>query len=104
MLAGSYQLDEEKLMMNRSSVLVDTEGNVITNLYMENREFVSITEIPEYVQQGFVAMEDSRFYEHQGIDFRAIGRALYRDLLAGAKVEGGSTITQQLAKKFVFIK
>ncbi|RQW21460.1 PBP1A family penicillin-binding protein [Bacillus sp. C1-1] len=98
MLAGSYQLDEEKLMMNRSSVLVDTEGNVITNLYMENREFVSITEIPEYVQQGFVAMEDSRFYEHQGIDFRAIGRALYRDILAGAKVEGGSTITQQLAK------
>ncbi|MFB4211987.1 transglycosylase domain-containing protein [Shouchella sp. JSM 1781072] len=98
MLAGSFQLDEEKLMMNRSSVLVDTNGDVITNLYMENREFVTIDQIPEHVQHGFVAMEDSRFYEHQGIDFRAIGRALYRDILAGAKVEGGSTITQQLAK------
>ncbi|GAF12275.1 multimodular transpeptidase-transglycosylase [Bacillus sp. JCM 19045] len=97
-LAGTYQIDEEKLVMNNSSVLVDAEGTVITNLYMENREVISIDEIPKHVQEAFVAMEDSRFYEHQGIDFRAIGRALYRDILAGAKVEGGSTITQQLAK------
>lgn len=87
-LAGTYQIDEEKLVMNNSSVLVDAEGTVITNLYMENREVISIDEIPEHVQEAFVAMEDSRFYEHQGIDFRAIGRALYRDILAGAKVEG----------------
>ncbi|MFB4258529.1 transglycosylase domain-containing protein [Shouchella clausii] len=97
-LAGTYQIDEEKLMMNNSSVIVDTEGNVITNLYMENREVIPIEQVPELVQQAFVAMEDSRFYEHQGIDFKAIGRALYRDILAGAKVEGGSTLTQQLAK------
>lgn len=97
-LAGTYQIDEEKLVMNNSSVLVDAEGNVITNLYMENREIIMIDDIPEHVQEAFVAMEDSRFYEHQGIDFRSIGRALYRDILAGAKVEGGSTITQQLAK------
>ncbi|WP_059102799.1 transglycosylase domain-containing protein [Shouchella shacheensis] len=97
-LAGHYQIDEEKLVMNNSSVLVDQEGEVITDLYMENRQVIPISEVPEHVQNAFVAIEDSRFYEHQGIDFRAIGRALYRDILAGAKVEGGSTITQQLAK------
>ena len=57
-----------------------------------------IEQIPKYVQQAFVAVEDSRFYEHQGIDYPSIFRALYKDTLAGGKVEGGSTITQQLAK------
>ncbi|UGB31638.1 transglycosylase domain-containing protein [Metabacillus sp. B2-18] len=95
---GNYVIDEEKLVMNTASKLVDVEGNEITKLYIENRELVNISEVPEYVQKAFISVEDQRFYEHHGIDARAITRALYKDILAGGKVEGGSTITQQLAK------
>jgi len=95
---GNYVIDEEKLVMNTASKLVDEEGNEITKLYVENRELVDISDIPEYVQQAFISVEDQRFYDHHGIDIKAISRALYKDILAGGKVEGGSTITQQLAK------
>lgn len=95
---GNYVIDEKKLVLNASSELVDLEGNTITKIYVENREYVEIDEIPKTVRNAFIAVEDKRFYEHTGIDLRAIGRALYKDILAGGKVEGGSTITQQLAK------
>ncbi|MGM7719352.1 transglycosylase domain-containing protein [Metabacillus sp. Hm71] len=95
---GNYVIDDEKLVMNTASKLVDIEGKEITKLYIENRELVDISEVPDHVQQAFISVEDQRFYEHYGIDMRAIGRALYKDILAGSKVEGGSTITQQLAK------
>ncbi|MBN8209263.1 PBP1A family penicillin-binding protein [Bacillus sp. NTK071] len=98
LLAGNYVIDEKKLVMNSATKLVDTEGELITKLYFENRDPVSIDNVPDHVQEAFVATEDSRFYDHHGLDIKAIGRALYRDILAGKKVEGGSTITQQLAK------
>ncbi|MYL65763.1 PBP1A family penicillin-binding protein [Bacillus hwajinpoensis] len=98
LLAGNYVIDEKKLVMNSATELVDEDGDLITKLYFENREPISIDDIPDHVQEAFVATEDSRFYEHHGLDVKAIGRALYRDILAGGKVEGGSTITQQLAK------
>ncbi|WP_165999689.1 PBP1A family penicillin-binding protein [Bacillus sp. Cs-700] len=98
LLAGNYVIDEKKLVMNSATELVDENGDLITKLYFENREPISIDTIPDHVQEAFVATEDSRFYEHHGLDVKAIGRALYRDILAGGKVEGGSTITQQLAK------
>ncbi|WP_373323169.1 transglycosylase domain-containing protein [Alkalihalobacterium chitinilyticum] len=97
-LAGNYVVDDKKLVMHSSSSLVDEDGNLLTKLFIENRQLVSIQQVPQHVQDAFVAIEDARFYDHQGIDFRAITRALYRDIRAGAKVEGGSTITQQLAK------
>ncbi|MFA9458869.1 transglycosylase domain-containing protein [Halalkalibacter sp. AB-rgal2] len=98
LLTGQYVIDEEKLVMKSTTSLVDQNGELITQLYRENREPISIIDVPEYVRDAFVAIEDVRYYEHQGFDMRAIGRALYRDIAAGAKVEGGSTITQQLAK------
>ena len=98
LLAGNYVIDEKKLVMNSATELVDEDGELITKLYFENREPISIDDIPDHVQEAFVATEDSRFYDHHGLDAKAIGRALYRDILAGGKVEGGSTITQQLAK------
>ncbi|MGL4818539.1 MAG: transglycosylase domain-containing protein [Bacilli bacterium] len=95
---GNYAIDDERLQLQSASTIVDTNGELITKLYVENREIVPIQQIPAHVQQAFVSVEDRRFYEHQGIDIRAILRALAADLWHGGKVQGGSTITQQLAK------
>ncbi len=95
---GTVAIDEKQLVMNETSHIYDTDGELIAKLFQEDREVVDINDVPSHVQNAFVAIEDVRFYNHQGIDPRAIGRALYRDILAGARVEGGSTITQQLAK------
>ncbi|KMJ58125.1 penicillin-binding protein [Bacillus sp. LL01] len=95
---GDYVIDEKKLIMDSATTMVDENENEIASLFFENREIVEINRIPQHVQQAFVAVEDNRFYEHRGIDVRAIGRAVYRDVLARSKAEGGSTLTQQLAK------
>ncbi|MCA1030926.1 PBP1A family penicillin-binding protein [Bacillus timonensis] len=96
--AGEYVIDNKKLVMNSATKLVNQDGEVITKLFLENRELVTISEIPDHVEQAFISVEDTRFYKHHGIDVRAILRALSRDIMARSKVEGGSTITQQLAK------
>ncbi len=80
--AGNYIIDDQKLVMNHATSLIDTAGNPVTKLYLENRELISIQEVPDHVQAAFVAIEDARFYEHQGIDIRAVGRALYRDFFS----------------------
>ncbi|WP_347560310.1 biosynthetic peptidoglycan transglycosylase [Clostridium sp. AM42-4] len=64
--------------------------------------FTSIEELPETYVQAVISVEDHRFYEHGALDPIAIGRALVNDLKAGRYVEGGSTITQQLAKNLYF--
>lgn len=64
--------------------------------------FTPLEDLPETYAQAVLAVEDHRFYEHGGVDFLAIGRAALRDLQAMALVEGGSTITQQLAKNLYF--
>ncbi|MGM0838707.1 MAG: transglycosylase domain-containing protein [Bacillota bacterium] len=97
-LAGNYVIDDTKLIMDSTTTLVDEEGKPITKLFFEDREIVTLDRIPEHVQHAFVAVEDQRFYEHRGIDVRAIGRAVYRDVVTRSKAEGGSTLTQQLAK------
>ncbi|MCY9163084.1 transglycosylase domain-containing protein [Bacillus atrophaeus] len=95
---GHYVIDEKKLILHASSKIVDQNGDEVASLYTENREPVTFDDIPKHVSKAFVAVEDKRFYEHHGIDLQSVGRAVYRDILAGGKVEGGSTITQQLAK------
>lgn len=64
--------------------------------------YTELNELPQDYLNAVLAVEDKRFYRHPGIDPIAIGRALYHDILAGAYVEGGSTITQQLAKNQYF--
>ncbi|WP_307893799.1 transglycosylase domain-containing protein [Bacillus swezeyi] len=95
---GDYVIDEKKLIFHASSKIVDQNGEEVASLYTENRSPVSIGEVPDEVKHAFIAVEDKRFYEHHGIDFKSVSRAIYKDILAGGKVEGGSTITQQLAK------
>lgn len=82
-----------------SSQIFDINGNLITNIHAtENRTIVSLDKIPPNLQNAFIAVEDNRFYEHNGIDIRGIFRALYSNIVNGSVSEGGSTITQQLAK------
>ncbi|TXK85354.1 transglycosylase domain-containing protein [Paenibacillus sp. N3.4] len=77
----------------------DLPATEIAKIYKgENRESVDIKDIPKRLQQAFVATEDRRFYEHSGVDLWSIGRALVKDIIHMSAVEGGSTITQQLAK------
>ncbi|MFT8872918.1 MAG: PBP1A family penicillin-binding protein [Sporolactobacillus sp.] len=98
LVIGNYYVDDQKLVMSRSSVIVDEQGREISRLYAENRDPVTLKQIPERVQDAFIATEDVRFYQHSGIDLRGTMRALVTDVFAGEKEEGGSTITQQLAR------
>ncbi|MFZ5996191.1 MAG: penicillin-binding protein 1A [Nitrospirota bacterium] len=74
------------------------EGESISEIYRERRYFIPHHKIPDHVMKAFIAIEDRRFYAHNGFDIKGILRALHRNIAAGTVVEGGSTITQQLAK------
>ncbi len=82
-----------------TSKIFDANGDLITNMYVEqNRVNVPIERISIYIQDAVIAIEDERFYEHEGVDFKAIARALYKDIRQGRIAEGGSTLTQQYVK------
>jgi membrane peptidoglycan carboxypeptidase len=83
------------------SEIVDSKGHLIGILQEQNREYVQLKSIPRVVRDAVVAIEDDRFYEHKGIDFRGIGRAAVADLRGGSFTQGGSTLTQQLVKNVV---
>jgi len=101
-LNGERLLEEHgsKLEFGEASIIYDVNGNEISRLYdiLDHREVADFSEIPQFMKDAIVATEDQRFYEHSGLDFWAIGRALVKDVIARSAVEGGSTITQQLAK------
>lgn len=99
---GVFVVDQDKLTLDATTTIVTEDGDVVGKLYQENRVLVGIEDIPEHVLDAYIAIEDRRFYDHQGIDYKSIFRAVYRDIIARSKVEGGSTITQQLAKNLFF--
>jgi penicillin-binding protein 1A len=91
-LAGAERLAE-------SSYIYAADGSFITTLHEEeNREIIPIEQVPEHVKQAVIAIEDARFFEHPGVDLKAITRAFLRNTAEGRVVEGGSTITQQYIK------
>ena len=81
-----------------SLTLVSVEGDPIARRGADIRAPVRIADLPEHVPEAFIAIEDKRFKDHLGISIRGIARAAWRNLGAGGVSEGGSTITQQLAK------
>lgn len=86
---------------DKTSFIYDSEGNLITDYKgTEDRIMVSIDEIPEMLQNAFIAVEDARFYEHNGVDVKRIVGALVSNFTSGS-TQGGSTITQQLIKQTV---
>ena len=104
-IANAPDVDDVDIMpLGYASFLYDDEGNQIRKLAApdSNRLPVSIDQIPEDLQHAVVAIEDERFYEHNGIDVRGILRAGVKALTSGSLSEGASTITQQLLKNNVF--
>ena len=87
-----------------STFVLDSEGNQIAKLDAadSNRVVVTADKIPENMSNAFVALEDERFYEHNGIDIHGIIRAGFKALSSGDMSQGASTITQQLIKNTVF--
>jgi membrane peptidoglycan carboxypeptidase len=82
-----------------NTVLLAANGEPITHFYDENRQPVTPEQIAEVMKQAIVAIEDSRFYEHNGLDVQGTLRALATNIAVGGVAEGGSTLTQQLVKQ-----
>ncbi len=87
-----------------ATIVYDAKGNELTKLVAanSNRSYEEIDKIPKYLADAFVAVEDERFYEHNGIDIRGIIRAGFAALQNGELSQGASTITQQIIKNNVF--
>jgi penicillin-binding protein 1A len=86
----------------QSTQFFDKNGKLIANTFVgENREYVKYDNIPARIIEGLVAIEDTQYFEHIGINPDAISRAIIKDIKAGAFVEGASTLTQQLIKMLV---
>lgn len=87
--------------LTESSVIVDEGGNVIEQIHdpNENREIVNLSDIPLYLQNAFIAIEDHRFKDHPGIDIQRIAGSLLHNVKVGdPTAQGASTLTQQLVK------
>lgn len=97
-----FALDADKLINYKpqtSSVILDRNGQKLAYIFKkEHRLYARYDEIPSRLVEALVAMEDTRFFEHNGVNPDAIIRAIVKDIQAGKFVEGGSTLTQQLIK------
>src|SRR5687768_8835477 len=82
-----------------NSRVLAADGSLITNFYTNNRTSVKPDQISPVMKQALVDIEDSRFYDHNGLDVQGTARALMKNLAAGSVQEGGSTLTQQLVKQ-----
>ena len=94
------QLDSMKrTVLAQTTFIYDRNGVVIAELHGDtNRIIVKSRQIPQVMKDATVAIEDERFYQHHGVDFEGIARALVPDLKAGHVVQGASTITEQFVK------
>lgn len=83
------------------SRILAKDGTVLANIGLEDREVAEIDEIPQMIIGAFLSAEDDKFYEHQGVDYLGVMRAMIANIKAGRVVQGGSTITQQVAKSLL---
>ncbi len=87
-----------------STKVYDIDGSIVADFATQKRTFVAIDEIPPFVINAFLSAEDKNFFQHPGIDARGITRAIFKNLkniVTGQRLEGASTITQQVAKNFL---
>ena len=91
--------DYRSTELAQTSLIYDTNGNVVDQLYgVQNRFVVPLEEFDPTLRQAIISIEDHRFYQHRGLDFEAIGRAAVENVKSLSIQEGGSTLTQQLIK------
>lgn len=84
------------------SVILDVNGNRMAEFFSENRVLTDLESVSPYVIDALISTEDRRFYEHEGVDYRGIARALVSNM-EGNNVQGASTITQQLVKNTLLV-
>ena len=82
-----------------ASTIYDKDKEVLAEVGKENRDYVNYEDIPKLVENAFLATEDSRFYQHHGVDFLRLGSAVVANITGGFGSQGGSTITQQVVKR-----
>ena len=85
------------------TTFTDAAGAPIATLYTQNRVEVPLSSISDYLQVAVISMEDRRFYQHQGVDWRGTVRALLRNAQADTTAQGGSTLTQQYVKNYLYL-
>ena len=100
MWGQDFEISEEELKVAGNSVLYDSEGKVLAELKGdESRKIIKLEDMAEYLPKAYVAIEDERFYDHKGVDYKRTGAAIATYVLhRGSSSYGGSTITQQLVK------
>ncbi len=94
------QLDQ----MESASVILDRNGKIFGQIYVENRQTVPYEQLPPDLINAVIAVEDAKFYQHHGYDALGIIRAALKNLTAGHVRQGGSTVTQQLARNSFSLK
>jgi penicillin-binding protein 2A len=97
-LASRANVESLKKGLEQSTVIYDKDEKVASNISTNRTKGVEINEVPDFIPDAVVAIEDERFYDHGGFDIKGITRAFFSNLFAGSITGGGSTITQQLAK------
>ncbi|MFC7547127.1 transglycosylase domain-containing protein [Plantactinospora sp. GCM10030261] len=93
-------LPEDIALRLSTTIYASDNKEVIAKLGEENREFVTINQVPQYVQDAVVSAEDRKFYQHSGVDYAGIARAAWNNFTGGTK-QGASTITQQYARNAI---
>lgn len=85
----------------QATIIYDRHGRIIERMFTENRTVIPLAKMSPYLAKAFVAAEDGRFYEHPGLDFISVLRAAINNFRDGSRSQGGSTITQQVAKSLL---
>ena len=101
-ISGAPTLDSNDFVMSDSSKLFDSDGNLITDVGYQIRENISYDDMPQVLIDAFVAIEDSRFFEHNGFDIPRFAKAMVENVLSMSFAQGGSTFTMQLVKGTYF--
>jgi 1A family penicillin-binding protein len=96
--------DPNAFSLAQPTKIYSADGKLLASFYLENRDVIPLSQMSPYVQHAIVAVEDERFYQHNGVDFAGIVRAIWIDLSTGTASQGASTITQEYIRNTILSK